>query len=190
MYPTLYHAVHALLGLELNVLKLVNTFGFMVMLGGLAAGRCLISELERKHADGSIPATRRLMTRARPTALVAVGLPSLIAFVLGYKLFGIISGEYTLQGGADARRYMLSPSGDFAGGLFSSLGWALVALRSWRRRELEPEPPAEPTGVEVAPREHEVAFVGCVAIGGVLGGKLFHLLERPQALLHWIEQPR
>lgn len=189
MYPTLYHAVLALLGLDIQVLKLVNTLGLMVMLGALAGGRCLIAELERKHADGTIPATRRLATRARPSALVEIGLPCLVAFVLGYKLFGIISGEHVLQGGADARRYMLSSNGSFGGGVVSGLGWAVVALRGRRRRGPEPEPPAGPSCIEVAPREHMVGLVGWAALGALVGGKLFHLLERPSAIVQLIEHP-
>jgi prolipoprotein diacylglyceryltransferase len=194
MYPTLYHAVQALFGLELQVLKLVNMLGLMVMLGALAAGRCLISELERKHADGTIAATRRLETRADPSTLVELWLPCLVAFVFGYKLFGIISGEFTLQGGADARRYMLSSSGDFVGGLLSGAGWAVVVLRGRRRRGPEVEAPepqerAEPRWVEVPPREHLRGIVAWTAVGGLLGGKLFHLLERPRAILELIEHP-
>ena len=189
MYPTLYHAVHALLGLDLQVLKLVNTLGLMVILGAIAAGRCLISELERKHANGTIAATRRLETPAQPSLLVELGLPCLVAFAFGYKLFGIISGEFTLQGAADARRYMASASGDVVGGLLAGAGWAVLALRGRRRRAPEPRGSAQPIWVEVTPREHVRAIIGHAAVGGLLGGKLFHFLEHPRTFLQWLEHP-
>lgn len=189
MYPTLYHAVHALLGLDLQVLKLVNTLGLMIILGAIVGGRCLVSELERKHSDGTIAATRRLETPAQPSVLVELGLPCLVAFAFGYKLFGIMSGEFVLQGAPDARRYMLSSSGDFVGGLLAGAGWAVVALRGRRRRGPEPQGPAQPIWVEVTPREHMRGIVVYTAIGGLLGGKLFHFLERPHAFFQWLDRP-
>jgi len=189
MYPTLYHAVYALLGLELQVLKLVNTLGLLIILGAIAAGRCLVWELERKHADGTIAATRRLETPSQPSLLAELWLPCLVAFAFGYKLFGIISGEFVLQGAADARRYMLSSNGDFVGGLLAGAGWAVVVVRGRRRREPEPRGPAQPVWVEVTPREHMRGIVAYTAIGALLGGKLFHFLERPQTFLQWLEHP-
>ena len=108
MYPTLYHAVHALLGLDLQVLKLINTFGFLVALAFLGAARCLASELERKHAAGQIPVTRQQAKPPRPPTMLDAALSSAMVFVVAFKLFGIVLGEYAVQGGTDAQRYLLS----------------------------------------------------------------------------------
>ena len=189
MYPTLYHAVHSLLGLDLQWLKLVNTFGFFIALAFLAGARCLASELGRKHASGTLSVTRRLETPALPPAWLDIGLSCLVAFAFGFKIFGIASGEYTLQGGADTRRYMLSANGDFFGGLLAGIGWLVFKLR--QRRQLGPVPneAPEPVWVEIAPREHVLGLTGYAALGALIGAKLFHLLERPRAILELLERP-
>ncbi len=189
MYPTLYHAVQSLLGLDLQWLKLVNTFGFFIALAFLAGMRCLALELDRKLADGTLAMTRRLETPARPPAALDIGLSCLVMFALGYKIFGIASGEYTLQGGADSRRYMLSANGDFVGGLLGAMGWLLFKLRERRKLGPAPKEQPEPVWVEVAPREHVLGLTGYVALGALIGAKIFHLLERPRAILELIERP-
>src|SRR5262245_64772420 len=103
MYPTLYHAVLDLFGLHIQALKLVNMFGFMVALGFLGAAKSLALELDRKHAEGKLPSSQRKWVPPRPPTLLDVGLSGLMAFVLGFKLFGILLGDYTLQGGADTQ---------------------------------------------------------------------------------------
>ena len=108
MYPTLYHAIHDLLGLDLQSLKLINTFGFMVALAFLAAARTLSLELARRHSLGFIPTTRRRLEPQRPMSPLDLLVSGALAFVIGYKLLGIALGEYSLQGGADTQRYLLS----------------------------------------------------------------------------------
>ena len=60
MYPTLYHALHDLLGLDLQSLKLLNTFGFMVALAFLGAALTLsqgarAQACSRVHPDDAPP---------------------------------------------------------------------------------------------------------------------------------------
>jgi len=193
MYPTLYHAALDLLGIELQVLKLINTFGFLVALGFLAAAACLASELERKHAAGKLSPTRRRVQPERPATAFDVALSGMLAFVVGWKLFGVALGEVTLVGGADTQRYLFSAQGHLAAGLVSGAAWVLYQLRA--RRWLEAwggRPAAAPEGpitVEVAPREHTLGITGAAALGSLLGAKLFHLLERPSSLLELIQHP-
>ncbi len=52
MYPNLYYLVKDLYGIELNALKLVNSFGFFVALAFVASGYVLFLELKRKSALG------------------------------------------------------------------------------------------------------------------------------------------
>lgn len=190
MYPTLYHALHDLLGLDVQSLKLINTFGFMVALAFLAAAKTLSLELGRRHALGLIPRTRRRAEPQRPTTPLDLLLSGALAFLIGYKLLGVALGEYSLQGGADTQRYLLSSKGHLWGGIVCGLGWIAFRFRELRAsRESSEKQPEEPVLVDVTPQEHTMGITGAAALGGLIGAKLFHFLERPRSILDFIENP-
>jgi len=198
MYPTLYHAFHDLLGVDLQILKLLNTFGFFVALAFLAAARCLASELGRRHAAGLIPVTRRRVEPPRATTLFDVLLSGAVAFVLGFKFFGVALGEHTLQGGADTQRYLLSSQGHMWAGLLCSVLWMGYRARELRSTsaaakaatsQAAAKAAAEPEFVEVTPVDHTMGITGAAALGGLIGAKVFHWLERPRTILEFFENP-
>ena len=189
MYPTLYHAFHDLLGLDLQVLKLINTFGFFVALAFLGAAYCLSLELDRKYHLGLLPATRRPYDPPRPTSLADVLISGFIAFVVGYKIVGIAIGEPGLQGGADTQRFLLSTRGHLVGGLVTGVAWMAFRFREVRAARDVPAPIDEPEFIEVTPREHTMGITGHAALGGLIGAKLFHFLERPRTIVEFFENP-
>lgn len=189
MYPTLYHAAHDLLGLDLQILKLINTFGFFVALAFLAAARCLASELERKHALGLLASTRRRYEPPKPTTPVDLLVSGLLAFVVGYKVLGIALGGEGLQGGSDTQRYLLSLRGNLGGGVIVGLGWMFFRYRELKASRGLPDAEDEPEFIEVTPREHTMGITGAAALGGLIGAKLFHFLERPRSILEFFEHP-
>lgn len=188
MYPTLYHAFHDLLGLDLQILKLINTFGFFVALAFLAAARCLASELERKHEQGLLISTRRRYEPPRPTTPLDLLVSGLLAFVVGYKVFGI-AFEDGLQGGSDTQRYLLSGRGHLVAGIATGVGWMLFRYRELKASRTTPAPLDEPEDIEVTPREHTMGITGRAALGGLIGAKLFHFLERPRSIIEFFENP-
>jgi phosphatidylglycerol:prolipoprotein diacylglycerol transferase len=189
MYPTLFHAVHDLLGVDLQVLKLINTFGFLVALAFLAAARTLSSELARKHGLGLLPSTRRLVTPPRPTTLLDVVVSGVVAFLIGFKFFGVALGDHTLQGGSDTQRYLLSTNGHLVAGLICGVGWMLLRFREMRSEGPAPEATGKAEYVEVTPREHTLGITGAAALGGLIGAKVFHFLERPKTIIEFFEHP-
>ncbi|MEY3676459.1 MAG: hypothetical protein RJB67_949, partial [Bacteroidota bacterium] len=52
MYPNLYYAVQDLFGIEINGLKLINSFGFFVAIAFISAASILTAELKRKEKEG------------------------------------------------------------------------------------------------------------------------------------------
>ncbi|MEY4550437.1 MAG: hypothetical protein RL685_6632 [Pseudomonadota bacterium] len=188
MYPTLYHAVFDLFGLQLQGLKLINMFGFLVALGFFGAALALGSELERKYALGWFSATRRKYEPPRPPSLLDVSISGLLAFLVGFKLLGILLGEYKLQGGADTQRYLLSWQGNLLGGIACGIGWMVFKVYEWRSQR-DALPVEAPEYVVVTPRDHVLGITGATALGSLIGAKLFHLLERPRAILELIENP-
>jgi prolipoprotein diacylglyceryltransferase len=200
MYPTLYHAVHDLLGLDLQLLKLINTFGFLVALAFLAAASCLSLELARRQAIGLIPITRRRVEPPRPTTPLDVLLSGALAFLLGYKVLGVALGEYSLQGGSDTQRYLLSTDGHLLGGIACGVAWMAFRFRELRasRVALEKSDKApdtkrrkssEPEFVEVPAQDHTMGITGAAMLGGLIGAKLFHFLERPSSIIEFFENP-
>jgi prolipoprotein diacylglyceryltransferase len=199
MYPTLYHAFHDLLGLDLQILKLLNTFGFFVALAFLAAARCLASELARRHAEGLIPSTRRRVEPPRATTVFDVLLSGAVAFVLGFKFFGVALGEHKLQGGADTQRYLLSSQGHLWAGLLCGVAWmayraqelrsSRAAAKAAASKATASKAAAEPEFVEVLPPDHTMGITGAAALGGLIGAKVFHWLERPRSILEFFENP-
>ncbi|MEY2933314.1 MAG: hypothetical protein RL033_4063 [Pseudomonadota bacterium] len=188
MYPTLYHAVLDLFGLELQGLKLINTFGFLVALAFLGAARTLASELDRKYRQGKLPSSQRKYEPPHPPTLVDVAVSGLLAFLVGFKLFGVVLGSYELQGGADTQVYLISTQGHLLAGLVCGVVWALLKVYEWRTRV--PIAPAEqPELIEVTPRDHVLGITGAAALGGLIGAKVFHLLERPRQILELFENP-
>jgi phosphatidylglycerol:prolipoprotein diacylglycerol transferase len=189
MYPTLYHAAHDLLGADLQILKLINTFGFFVALAFLAAARCLASELERKHTLGLLSSTRRRYEPPRPTTPVDLLVSGLLAFVVGYKVLGIAFGGEGLQGGSDTQRYLLSTRGNVVGGIITGLGWMFFRYRELKASRTALEPIDAPEFVEITPREHTMGITGAAALGGLIGAKVFHFLERPRSIIEFFEHP-
>jgi phosphatidylglycerol---prolipoprotein diacylglyceryl transferase len=189
MYPTLYHAVHDLLGVDLQILKLINTFGFFVALAFLAAARTLADELDRKYELGLVAATRRRYEPPRRTTPLDLLVSGLLAFVVGYKILGIAFAGESLQGGSDTQRYLLSTRGHLGAGIVTGLGWMFFRYREIAASRTVPEPVKEPEFIEVTPREHTMGITGAAALGGLIGAKLFHFLERPRSIIEFFENP-
>lgn len=189
MYPTLYHAFHDLLGVDLQILKLINTFGFFVALAFLGAAKCMAAELERKHDLGLLESTRRAYEPPRPTTPLDLLISGLVAFVVGYKVLGIVFGEDSLQGGADTQRYLLSRRGHLVSGLITGFAWMAFRYREIKASRTVPEPVNEPEFVEMTPRDHTMGITGAAALGGLIGAKLFHFLERPSSIIELFEHP-
>nr|MBA3705643.1 diacylglyceryl transferase [Bacteroidota bacterium] len=51
MYPSIYHAVKDLFGLDLPFLKMIQSFGFFVALAFLVAAYFWTKELKRKEQE-------------------------------------------------------------------------------------------------------------------------------------------
>jgi prolipoprotein diacylglyceryl transferase len=175
---------------DLQILKLINTFGFFVALAFLAAARTMASELERKHGLGLLESTRRPYEPPRPTTPLDLLISGLLAFVVGYKILGIMFAGETLQGGSDTQRYLLSTRGHLGAGIITGLAWMAFRYREIKAsRTLQAEPVNEPEFVEVTPRDHTMGITGAAALGGLIGAKLFHFLERPRSIVEFFEHP-
>lgn len=177
MYPTLYHALLDLTGLDWPVLKFLNSFGFFVALAFVGAYLTLSWELKRKEAQGLIAATTVVRTVGegpRPGELV---LQAVIGFIIGWKgLYLLLHREVT----QDPPAFLLSGRGDLIGGL---AGAALLAWLYWREKKKHQLAEPRQERVTLHPYQHGGNITLTAALWGFIGAKLFHWLESPKDFL-------
>lgn len=186
MYPTLYHAVADWFGIELQFLKLINTFGFLVALAFMAGARVLSSELSRREALGLFPAGERKVYPLQPPTIAQLVVSGLMSFLVGFKFFGVALGQTRLDGGTDTQGYLLSSQGHVFAGLCLAAAW--VGYRYWEGRKLTGQP-HEPQVIAVTAADHTLGITGAAALGGLIGAKVFHWLERPESIVDMFRNP-
>ncbi|NNC82492.1 MAG: diacylglyceryl transferase [Flavobacteriales bacterium] len=175
MYPTLYHALKDLLGLDLPFLKLVNSFGFFVVLAFIAAAWTLSKEIERKTKSGLIRPVKKKVNRGVPPSIMSYVTSALIGFIIGYKLIYLVFDSSVLS---DAPSYLFSSEGSMIGGLIGAAGLFYLRYREWKSEKSQ-----YPTETEeeymVPAREHANNLAVQAAIWGFIGAKLFFIFEDP-----------
>ncbi len=178
MYPTLYHALLDLTGLDWPVLKFLNSFGFFVALAFMGAYWTLVLELKRKEGQGLIQATRRKMMvgeGAKPAELIMQGI---VGFIVGWKGLYILLN--TAEVTADPPAFLLSGTGNIIGGIIVA---ALFVWMLWREKEKHRlKEPKEET-VTIHPAQHGGNITLTAALWGFIGAKVFHWLESPKDFL-------
>ncbi|MFZ1666293.1 MAG: prolipoprotein diacylglyceryl transferase family protein, partial [Flavobacteriales bacterium] len=178
MYPTLYHALLDLTGLDWPVLKFLNSFGFFVALAFMGAYWTLVLELKRKEGQGLIQATRRKMMvgeGAKPAELIMQGI---VGFVVGWKGLYILLN--TAEVTADPPAFLLSGTGNIIGGIIVA---ALFVWMLWREKEKHRLKEPKEEIVTIHPAQHGGNITLTAALWGFIGAKVFHWLESPKDFL-------
>ncbi len=176
MYPNLYYAFKDLFGIEIEFLKMFQSFGFFVAIAFLLCAWLFAKELKRKQELNLLSSTpKKVMRGVKPT--LKDYLPALIGgFLLGYKLLLIILDyEDFLK---DTQGFILSLRGNPVGGILGA------GLFYWlRRRDYLKEAKKYPQAQEVTelmqPHEHVGNMTLIAAIAGIAGAKIFNSLEDP-----------
>jgi phosphatidylglycerol---prolipoprotein diacylglyceryl transferase len=184
MYPTLYHALLYLTGLDLPFLRFLNSFGFFVAVAFIFASWTLSLELRRREGMGVLQPSKRKVTKGLPASRAELFGQGVLGFLLGWKGFYLLTNMAEVT--ADPQSFLLSGQGNFLGGL------AMAGLLVWLRwREKEKQRLAEPKTEEVLmlPSEHAGNITLTAALWGLIGAKLFHWLENPSELLSFLENP-
>ena len=129
MYPTLYHALLDLTGIDLPFLKFLNSFGFFVAVAFVVANRLLTAELRRKQANGLLKPSTRSMTIGRPASRSELATQAVLGFLLGWK--GLYLILHSAQATADTKAFLFSGTGSVPGGVLGAVALAgLVCGRS------------------------------------------------------------
>jgi phosphatidylglycerol:prolipoprotein diacylglycerol transferase len=172
MYPTIYHAVKDLFGVELPFLKIFQSFGFFVAIAFLTAGYFFAAELKRKERMGLVASSLRKVMQGEPASQSDLITNAIFGFLLGYKLIGFLWNYGSISG--NPRDYMLSIQGNLVGGIVLALAFTLMKYKEKEKLRL-PEPKL--VEVPLHPYEHVSNMTLIAAVAGLLGAKLFHILE-------------
>jgi len=185
MYPTVYHVFIDLFGWDIPALKLVNSFGLFVALAFVVAAFILRKEMDRKQALGIFSAERTKITLGGPIPVGEYITNGLIGFVIGWKFIYLAwnAGELFQRGLPQAELFSLR--GNWALGLVCAtlfVGWKFWEAKGQGKTIQHKE-------IEVPASQHVGGIVTAAAIGGITGAKFFHLLEYPDELIRFFQEP-
>lgn len=184
MYPTIYHALLDLTGLDLPFLRFLNSFGFFVAVAFILASWTLGLELRRKEKEGVLKASVKKVTTGLPAKPLELITQGLLGFILGWKGLYLVTNMAEVT--ADPQAFLLSGTGSIIGGLALA---GLLAYMRWRTKEKARLKEPKTEEVAMLPSEHGSNITLTAALWGLIGAKLFHWLENPDEFMAFLKNP-
>ena len=172
MYPDLSYLLHDLIGTARdNGFSIVKTFGLFLLLAFIVAARLLKWELQRREGIGQLSPVRVLRVPGQTVTTADYVTNAILGFLLGYKIPYAIANFAAWQ--RDPSGTLLSTDGYVLTGL---LGAALFFGYYYRIGRQQGKLPA-PQPVDVYPSDRVGPITMAAAVGGLLGAKLFAVIE-------------
>lgn len=184
MYPTLYHALLDLTGLDLPFLKFLNSFGFFVALAFIFASYTLGLELKRMEKIGLLRPVKRTVIEGAPATPAELIVSGILGYLIGWK--GVHLLLHFEASTSNPQEFLLSAKGIIPAGLLFA---ALFIWLKWRDRKKTQLKEPKRVEVQMMPHEHAGNITLTAALWGVIGAKLFHWLENPDEFMHFIQDP-
>jgi prolipoprotein diacylglyceryl transferase len=187
MYPTIYHALLDLFGLDWPWAKLLNSFGFFVAIAFVVASYAMSRELKRKEAEGLIKGEKRKLITGKAPEWSDIITNGLIGFIVGWKFVYLFANSSTLfVAGGTPQAHIFSSEGYVLLGLL--VGGAFGFWRWWEYKKQQLPTPKE-TIVDYPVYEYAGTITFIAAICGIIGAKLFHLFENPKEFMAFFTKP-
>jgi prolipoprotein diacylglyceryl transferase len=176
MYPKISDLFNSLTGA--NIALPIQTYGFFMALAFIFAGMVLYYELKRKEQEQLIFPQEKTRTTGKPASITDLVINSLIGFVVGYKLIAVFI-DYT-EFSQNPQRFIFSGNGNFWAGLFLAL-----AMFAWTYFDKKKKGSGGLTEekVTIHPRQLTGNIVLVAAVFGIIGSKLFDVVEHLDELL-------
>ena len=175
MYPNFYYLIKDLFGLEVPEAQIINTFGFFVAMGFLAANLAMVLEFKRREKNGELQAHTIQVEMGKTASVWSYIGNALMGFILGYKILWLIINIRQFD---DVQSQILSSNGSIGMGIIGALvfvGWKYTEVQKIKKKY------PEPTMVERVYHPYEMmgTLTLLAAVTGMIGAKLFDHLE------HW-----
>jgi len=173
MYPNFYYIFQDWFGLEIDGLKLINSFGFFVAMSFILANYIMTKELKRKFNDGVLGKKQFItILKGKAFSVSDYVTAAITGFIIGYKFLPVLIDFSVVNN--DPQSYILSAKGDLMYGLLVML--AFLGFNYWQdKKQRLPEVVKEQKQID--PSYHMGAITMAAFIGGIFGAKLFHILE-------------
>ena len=173
MYPNFYYIFQDWFGLEIDGLKLINSFGFFVAISFILANYIMTKELKRKFNDGVLGKKQFItILKGKAFSVSDYVTAAITGFIIGFKFLPVLIDFSVVNN--DPQSYILSTKGDFIYGLLVML--AFLGFNYWQdKKQRLPEIVKEQKQID--PSYHMGAITMAAFIGGIFGAKLFHILE-------------
>lgn len=176
MYPTLYHFLASTLGIHIDALLIVNTFGLFVAFAIAGAFWAMQSEMRRRTALGLFPTEMAKITTGKPFPTSDYILNGVLAFVFGYKVLWLM---FSSGAGFSPQDHLATAEGSLILGLAAAA--VILGLRFYADKKQRLDvPKIEEKSVDASVHMGNITTIALLS--GFLGAKLFHLLEDPENL--------
>ncbi len=109
MYPNLFYFFKDVFGIEIDGLKIINSFGFFVAMAFIAGAWALTSELKRKQQQGLFTYTEQEIIVGKPASIAELIIHFLLGFVFGFKIIG---GFFMANAFNDPQAFLFSSQGN------------------------------------------------------------------------------
>ncbi len=154
----------------------VYSYGFFVACGFLAASLLIVREMKRRESLGLLKGNEAEITVGEAPKLAELIFYFLFAFVVFFKLLGIIAYQPELSKGVlYLKDYFFSPGyGSWIGGIIGAVAVSYYYYYTKNKAKL-PEPIK--TKVTIYPSDGIGDLVVIAAVLGILGSALFNFLE-------------
>ncbi len=176
MYPDLSYFFHDLIGTEYdNWLAIFKTFGLLLATSLVVAGWILYKEFQRLEQPGG--PFNKAITQVQQTVGAAPNwkdiLPgSIVGFLIGFKVLHIFNNFEAFK--QDPVKILFSLEGNLLLGLLGAL--LLGGLYFWEKKRTQlPQPEIRTFDLKPSDRVGDIVVIA--AISGVLGAKLFAMVE-------------
>jgi len=177
MYPDISYFLHDIIGTEPdNWTSVFKTFGLFLGLCIFSGAYVIYLEFKRLESEGKLSATTKTITNHKNKIWTDILMNSIVGGFFAFKLPYIISHFEEFK--ADAAGMVFSAKGNALIGIAAVIG--LAALHYWQSKK-SLDAPVRETIKTIYPHQRVSDLTFIAAIFGILGARLFSILENLDA---------
>lgn len=180
MYPTVSDILNDLFGIYIPLP--IQTFGFFVAISFFLGAFFWGLDLKRKEKEGLLHPTVKKILKGAKATFAELAVSGIIGFILAYKLLSAILNYTDFVDNPQVT--ILSLKGNLLGGI---VGAAIAVYLRYKEKKKEELPQPKWVEEKIRPHEHIGNMTIYAAVFGLMGAKIFHLLENPSEIAGMLE---